>query len=61
MMQAKLHIPAFTKGKNQLSPLEVEETRATANVHIHVERVIGVVRQKYSVLRGILPIENKTW
>ena len=46
MMQAKLHIPAFTKGKNQLSPLEVEETRATANVRIHVERVIGVVRQK---------------
>ena len=29
-MQAKLHIPAFTKGKSQLSPLEVEETRSIA-------------------------------
>jgi len=33
-MQATLHIPAFTKGKNQLSALEVEETRTIANVHI---------------------------
>ena len=41
-MQAKLHIPAFTKGKSQLSPLEVEETRSIANVRIHVERVIGL-------------------
>ena len=26
-MPAKLHIPAFTKGKSQLSALEVEDTR----------------------------------
>ncbi len=30
LMQARLHIPAFTKGKDQLSALEVEETRAIA-------------------------------
>lgn len=57
MLQARLHIPAFTKGKSQLSALEVEDTRTIANVRIHVERVIGVVRQKYSILRGTLPIE----
>ena len=45
MMQAKLHIPAFTKGKSQLSAMEVTETRTIANVRIHVERVIGNVRQ----------------
>ena len=55
MMQARLHIPAFTRGKSQLDALEVENTRTIANVRIHVERVIGVVRQKYSILRGILP------
>ncbi len=43
-MQARLHQPSFTKGKNQLSALEVEETRAIANVRIHVERVILFVK-----------------
>ena len=41
-MQASLCIPAFTKGKEQLSPIEVERTRAVAIVRIHVECVIGV-------------------
>ena len=56
MMQAKLHIPAFTKGKSQLSAMEITETRTIANVRIHVERVIGNVRQKYSILQSTLPI-----
>lgn len=55
--QAKLHIPAFTKGKDQLSAVEIEETRSIANVRIHVERVIGFVRQKYSILQGTLPVD----
>ena len=55
IMQAKLHIPSFTKGKYQLSALEVEDTHSIANVLIHVERVIGAVRQKYSILKGTLP------
>ena len=56
-MQAKLHIPSFTKGKDQLSALEVEDTRSIANVRIHVKCVIGAVRQKYSILKGNLPID----
>lgn len=58
--RAQLHIPTFTKGKNQLSTLEVEETRSIANVRIHVERVIGNVRQKFSILRGTIPINMVT-
>ena len=54
---AKLEIPAYTKGKTQLLSLGVEETRRLANVRILVERVIGLVRQKYQILSGILPIE----
>jgi len=57
MMQAQFHIPAFTKGKQQLSALEVENTRTIANVRNHVERVIGSVRQRYTILQGILPID----
>ena len=39
---AKWHIPAFTKGKSQLDPVETEETRKIACVHIHVEHVIAL-------------------
>ncbi|CAH3135034.1 unnamed protein product, partial [Porites lobata] len=52
LYQAKLAIPAFTKGKSQLDPVSVEKTRGIANVRIHVERVIGLLRQKYSVLQN---------
>ena len=55
MMQARLHIPAFTRGKSQLDAMDVEKTRCI--VRIHVERVIGIVRQKYSILKGTLPLE----
>jgi len=57
MMQAKLHLPAFTRGKKQLNAMEVENTRSIANVRIHVERVIGVVGQKYRIFTGTLPLE----
>ena len=56
VMKARLNIPAFTKGKNQLSALEIEETRTIANVRIHVERVIGNIRQKYPILQNTLLI-----
>ena len=54
---ARLQIPSFTKGKPQLSPLDIETTRSLANVRIHVERVIGTVRQKYTILgHSVIPI-----
>ncbi|XP_077551587.1 uncharacterized protein LOC144165367 [Haemaphysalis longicornis] len=39
MCGAKLEIPAFTKGKAQLSAYSAEATQKLANVNIHVERV----------------------
>jgi hypothetical protein len=53
---AKLVIPAFRKSGFQMDPIEVEKTRKIANVRIHVERVIGALRQKYEVLNSRLPI-----
>ena len=55
--QAQLAIPSFTKGKDQLDPVNVEKTKRIANVCIHVERVIGLLRWKYSILSGIWPID----
>ncbi|XP_075534184.1 uncharacterized protein LOC142567970 [Dermacentor variabilis] len=51
---AKLHIPAFTRGQKQLTALDVENTRKLANVRIHVERVIGLVRNKYLIMKALI-------
>ena len=53
---ANLAIPAFTRGKKQLSLKEVEESKRLSRVRIHVERVIGLLKQKYTVLEGPLPV-----
>ena len=47
--QASLHIPAFTKGLEQLPPVEVEKSCKLANVCIHIERVIGATRLRFSI------------
>lgn len=54
---ATLSLPAFTRGKKQLSGVEVEQTRRIANIRIHVERVIGNLRKKYSFLSITQPID----
>lgn len=53
---AKLVIPSFVRGKKQLGPVEIETSRHIASVRIHVERVIGVIRQKDTILESIIPI-----
>ncbi|XP_068204708.1 uncharacterized protein [Palaemon carinicauda] len=57
---ATVKIPAFLRGKKQLSASEVFNTRKIANVRIHVERVIGCVRQRYSILNGPMPLDFLT-
>ena len=56
LVGARLEIPSFTKGKTQLSRAEVEKSRRLARVRIHVERVIGQLRNKYKILQRTLPI-----
>ena len=55
-LRTKLEIPSFTKGQDQMRAEDVEDTCVIANVRIHVERVIGNLRKKYSILNGTLPI-----
>ena len=56
MHGASLIIPAFTRGKKQLSLPDVECSQKIAKVRIHVERVIGLLKNKYTILQGTLPI-----
>ena len=46
MMQAKLNILAYTKGKDQPKAMDVEETRFIANVRMHI---VVAVRQRYRI------------
>ena len=59
LKQAQLVIPAFTKGK-ELDPIDVEKTRGIAHVRIHVERVIGLLHRKYTILENTLSVDLLT-
>ena len=52
---AELITPPFTKGKRQLSAEEVERAHRISSVCIHIERVIGLLKHRYTILKGILP------
>jgi hypothetical protein len=49
-------MPAFTRGKTQLSQRDAEMSKKLSKVRIHVERVIGLLKNKYTLLQGKLPI-----
>jgi len=53
---AEVKLPPFTKGKKQLTKMDVDFARQLSRVRIHVERVIGFLRQKYTILEHTLPI-----
>jgi len=52
----ELIIPSFTKGKLQLSAREVETSRQIASIRIHIERIIGLMKNRYTILSGTMPI-----
>ena len=52
----KLEIPSFTKGKKQLTQKEFEVSQKISRLRIHVERVIGLLKNKYTILQYVLPV-----
>ena len=59
MFGATLEIPAFTRGCEQLASVDFENTRKTANVRIHVEKIIGSVRQRFQILSATGVLQNE--
>lgn len=52
---AKLIVPTFTKGKKQLSREEVENSQMMSCARIHIERIIGRLKD-FEIIKGTLPI-----
>ena len=46
MYCAEVKLPLYTRGKKPLSKMEIDVSRQLSIVRIHVEWVIGMVRQK---------------
>lgn len=55
MMCAEVKTPALTEAQRQLDAKDVGETRSLKHLKIHVERVTGVVRNKYKILSSKIP------
>ena len=54
-IKVDLNIPPFMEGRGQLPASEVLEGRKIASLRIHIERVIGRIKN-YAILKGTLPI-----
>ena len=54
---AVLRIPAFTRGKKQSTARDVDISRQTAHVRIHVKRVIGRFK-KFKITSPVIPISQ---
>ena len=51
-------VPAYTKGKKQLTCFEVQRSRnIVIHCRIHVERVIGLLRNKYTICQSTIPLD----
>ena len=55
MVLAEIKTPPFTRGKNQLEKLDVDWSRELPLVRIHIERVIGVLKQSTPFYRVFFP------
>ena len=55
---SELVIPAFTKNESQLSADDVETSRKLSAVPIHIECIISLLKNRYTILRGIIPIRT---
>ena len=56
--RAKLVTPTFKGKRDQLTGREVEHSRRVSNVRIHVKRVIGNLREKFTIIRATVPMRQ---
>ena len=54
---AVLRMPAFTRGKTQMSAKDVDMSRLIAHVRIHAKQVIGQLKN-FRILNSVIPISQ---
>ena len=52
---ASMKVPSFTKGK-QLTQEETEKSKQVSRVRVHVEGIIGLLKNRYAILKGTLSV-----
>jgi hypothetical protein len=55
---AQLIILSFTRGKKELQAKDVEKSCKMSRIRVHIERVIGVLKRRFHILQGVLPIRT---
>ena len=50
-----LNAPPFLGSRKALSESEVQKTPRIARLRIHVERAIGQVKERFSIVRNVIP------
>ena len=55
LRSCNLQVPSGARTKSQMTKKEVQKTRETTNLRIHVERAINRIKN-YRILKGTLPI-----
>ena len=50
----ELITPSFCRGKKQLTAKEVEMSRQISSIRIRIERIIGLIKNRYRILDGTL-------
>ena len=55
-LRAKLEIPSFTKGQDEMRAEDVEDTHVIATVRIHVELFFGNLRKKLSCIQYLMEL-----
>lgn len=56
--KAILNIPTFLRNKKQFSPKELITDKQVTSLRIHIERIIGLVREKYKILHEVLMVKT---
>ena len=56
MVMTEVKTPPFTKERKHIDKIEVDWSRELSSVRIHVERVIGLLKNKYAIFKKVVPI-----